>query len=550
MAINELTLPHRHKPALRGVPIWPAVTGALVCGAPLIAVIGLAIFGTWTDYLVHIAQTRLMSYVLNTLIVGGLAALTAGFGGAVAAWCIARYRFPGRTGLEWGLALPLAMPAYGAAYAWYDLTQAGGPLGFLPTLNGPIGAGLVFGFTLYPYVYLLARETFSGQSVDAYEAARTLGCSPLGAFWRAALPMARPAIAAGLALVIMESLADYGAVVHLGAPTLSVGLMRAWAGEGSTPDAARIALLLVSITFIIFAFERQQRARARMTNPAGHTRPARPITLNGLKAWLVSALCALPLVLALILPLGRFGWRALHTPTHTHLVDSALNSLMLAGLAGLIAAAFGLAAAYALRSKKPLAVFAARLAGLGYAVPGAVAAVGVMIILSGVQMGLDGFWRLNTGSPFPLLLTSGVLALLFAYLSRFAAAAIGPSESALSRVTPSLDGAARTLGARPLDVVRKIHWPLISSGTILSGLLVFVEVLKELPATMILRPFNFQTLAITAHNYASDERLGEAALPSLCLVLLALIPMIWIARTMVARHKSPSGLDNSGRVQS
>lgn len=515
-------------------PVWGGVLVALICAAPLIAVAAVALTGPWTGYIAHISQTRLPAWLFNTALVGAIAALVAGTGGSLAAWMVARYAFPGRRAFEWLLALPLAMPAYAAAYAWYDLTQSAGPLGgYLPAVRGPAGAGLIFGFTLYPYVYLLAREAFAAQSSEAFDAARTLGCGPVEAFSRAALPMARPAIAAGLALVIMESLADFGAVVHLGAPTLSVGIIRAWAGEGSVADAARLALVLVSIAFVIFFLERLQRRRARQSAASGRKRPARRVVLSPVTGVATAAFLTLPLLAGLFVPLGRLGWLALHAPVARDLASSLVHSIQLAGLSGLVAAGLGLAAAYALRTRRLPAVIAARLAGLGYAVPGAVAAVGVLALFGWLQAGLDAAWQ----GPFPILLTGGIAGLIFAYQSRFAAAAIGPAESALARITPTLDGAARTLGAKPLELALRVHWPLIRSGALLAGLLVFVEVLKELPATMILRPFNFDTLAVTAHNYASDERLGQAALPALLIALTALGPMIWIARQMTRAER-------------
>lgn len=519
-------------------PVWGAVFTALICAAPLLAVALVAVTGPWTGYMVHIGQTRLPVWLSNTALVGLIAVAVSGTGGAVAAWLVARYAFPGRRAFEWLLALPLAMPAYAAAYAWYDLTQAAGPLGgIVPAVRGPVGAGLIFGFTLYPYVYLLAREAFASQSSDAYDAARTLGCGPVEAFVRAALPMARPAIAAGLALVVMESLADFGAVVHLGAPTLSVGIIRAWAGEGSVADAARLALVLVSIAFVIFFLERLQRRRARQSAASGRKRPARRVVLSPAKGGLTTAFLTLPLLAGLLIPLGRLGWLAAHSPLARDLGASLWHSVQLAGLSGVVAAGLGLSAAYALRTRRLPAVIAARLAGLGYAVPGAVAAVGVLALLGWIQDGVDMAWASVFSGPFPVLLTGGIAGLIFAYQSRFAAAAIGPAESALARITPTLDGAARTLGARPLEIALKVHWPLIRPGALLAGLLVFVEVLKELPATMILRPFNFDTLAVTAHNYASDERLGMAALPALLIALTALGPMIWIARQMTGPER-------------
>ncbi|WBQ09403.1 iron ABC transporter permease [Hyphomonadaceae bacterium ML37] len=521
-------------PRLRqAYPVWPALIAAIACAAPLVAVAALAVSGEWSGYLAHLWSTRLPVYLLNTLqvtvISGGLAVVL----GSGLAWLVARYEFAGRGVFEWLLALPLAVPAYAAAYGWFDLTQAAGPLGMLPTVRGATGAGLVLGLTLYPYVYLLAREAFAGQSSDAYEAARTLGARPREAFLRAAMPMARPAIAAGLALVVMETLADFGAVAHLGAPTLTVGLIRAWAGEGATADAARLALILVAIAFLIFALERAQRARARQTSASGRRRPSRRIVLSPIRGLAAAALCLSPVLLGMVIPLGRLTYRALNAPVTRDLASAAQNAVLLAVIAGVLAAMLGLAAAYALRTGTRRGAVAARVAGLGYAVPGAVAAMGVLAILGVMQTWIDAAWTGLFGAVFPVMLTGGIAALIFAYLSRFAAAAIGPADSALSRVTPTLDGAARTLGASARETARRVHWPLITQGALLAALLVFVEVLKELPATMILRPFNFDTLAVIAHNYASDERLGEAALPALLIAAVALPPMIWIARRIV-----------------
>ncbi|GGE34598.1 iron ABC transporter permease [Marinicauda pacifica] len=519
-------------------PLWGAVFVALICAAPLIAVAIVAVTGPWTDYFGHIAGTRLPVWLANTAIVGVIAVAAAGSIGSASAWTVARYAFPGRRAFEWLLALPLAMPAYAAAYGWYDLTQSTGPLGGLvPVVRGPVGAGFIFAFTLYPYVYLLAREAFASQSSEAYDAARTLGCGPIEAFQRAALPMARPAIAAGLALVVMESLADFGAVVHLGAPTLSVGIIRAWAGEGSVADAARLALVLVSLAFLIFFIERFQRRRARQAAASGRKRPPRRVQLSPVRSALAIGLLSLPLMAGLIIPMGRLGWLATHSAVGRDLGAALWHSVQLAAISGGVAAILGVIAAYALRTRRLPAVLAARLAGLGYAVPGAVAAVGVLALFGWTQDGMDAVWTRLFGMPLPVLLSGGILGLIFAYQSRFAAAAIGPAESALARITPTLDGAARTLGAGPVEVAIRVHWPLIRSGALLAGLLVFVEVLKELPATMILRPFNFDTLAVTAHNYASDERLGMAALPALLIALAALGPMIWIARQMTRSER-------------
>ena len=512
-----------------------AVLAALICAAPILAVAWIALTHESGDYLTHLAQTRLPVYLGHSALVAFTAAVGTGLIGTGLGWLIARADFPGRRFFSWLLILPLAIPAYVAAYAWLDLSQAGGPLdrftaGLFPVIRGSWGAGAMFSLTLYPYVYLLARNAFAAQSSDTYDAARTLGRSPLSAFFGTALPMARPAIAAGLALVVMESLADYGTVSHLGSPTLSIGLVRAWSGAGSLVDAARLSLVLVFIALVVFGYERLQRRQARSSASSGRHRPPRRFRLSALQQAGAVAACLLPLVLGMIAPLARLLWRALREPVATGLSEAAWHSLSLAAVAAVIAAGLGLAAAYAIRSGNAFAIGSARAAGLGYAVPGAVAAVGVIALLSGFQTWLDQVWTALTGGVFPILLTGTGAALIFAYLSRFAAAAISPAETALSRVTATLDGAARILGASPLQRFVRLHWPMIIGGVTSAGLLVFVEVLKELPATMILRPFNYDTLAVIAHSYASDERLGEAALPSLLIPLVALLPMIFVAR--------------------
>ncbi|WP_238934869.1 ABC transporter permease [Maricaulis parjimensis] len=522
-----------------------AILAALVCAAPVFAVAWIALTGQSDDYLLHLARTRLPVYLAYSVYVGLVAAGGAALIGTGLGWLIARADFPGRKLFSWVLILPLAVPAYVAAYAWLDLSQAGGPLqawtgGLFPTVRGGWGAGLMFALVLYPYIFLLARDAFTGQSADAYNAARTLGAGPVTAFWRTSLPMARPALAAGVALVMMESLADYGTVSYLGAPTLSIGLIRAWSGAGSLVDAARLSLILVAIALVVFSLERMQRRRARTTAASGKHKPAPRLVLTGWQSGLAVLACLTPLMLGLVIPLARLAWLALNELAAPGLIAAAFHSLTLASISALCAALLGMATAYALRGGGFMATASARAAGLGYAVPGAVAAVGVIAILSGTQGLIDPAWEALTGSVFPILLTGGAAALIFAYLSRFAAAAIGPSEAALGRVTPALDGAARTLGASARETLWRVHWPLIAAGVCSAGLLVFVEVLKELPATMILRPFNYDTLAIIAHNYAADERLGEAALPSLLIPMVALIPMIFVARYL-SRTRTPSG---------
>ncbi|WP_421792201.1 ABC transporter permease [Hyphobacterium sp.] len=534
---------------MNGAKTGPAFLGslaALIAAGPILAVAWVAFSSPWGDYLIHLAQTRLGEYVANTVLVTGVAIVIAGLIGTTGGWLIARFSFPGHRIFGWALALPLAVPAYVAAFGWLDLTQGSGPIKTplregglewlatsLPTVSGPLGAGFIFGVTLYPYVYLIARQAFADQPAEMAHAARTLGASDWQVFSRVTLPLVRPAIAAGLALVAMESIADFGAVSHLGAPTLTVGVVRTWAGAGSLADAARIAIVLALFAYLAFAIERQSRSRARFGQTRGKAATQPLETLSSSKAALAILACLTPILLGLVLPLGRLVYHAFTEPLAQGVPGALVNSVTLAAITAVLAALLGLGAAYGIRSGTRFGKLAARLASLGYAAPGAVAAVGVLIVFAGLQTLLDGLW----GGMFPLLLTATAGALIFAYVSRFAAVAIAPSETALSRVTDSLDNAAMTLGAGRRRIVREIHWPLILSGVGIAALLVFVEVMKELPATMILRPFNTDTLAVIAHNLAADERLGQAALPSLMIVLATLPAMIMAARTLTSGQR-------------
>ncbi len=517
----------------------PAPLGALaalVCILPILALVALAATGGG-DTLRHLAETRLLAYLRNSAALAILVAIGVSLLGVPTAWLTARYRFPGRGVFVWALALPLAAPTYVLAYAWASLVNAGGPLyGLLPPLRGVAGAAFIFSIALYPYVYLLARQAFEGGAAHALDAARTLGAGPWRAFWRVGLPLARPALAAGMALAIMETLADYGAVEYLGAPTFTTGIVRAWISLGDPAGAARLAVILLLATLLALGVERRARGAGRVADPRGRARPQERQPLAPHFAVLAVAGCAAPILIGLLIPAARLIWLAMETPPVRPVLPAFLNTAGLSLAAALIAAALGLGAATAALSGGKLARAAARLAQLGYAIPGAVAAIGVLALLGGLQRVLDA----SLAGFAPLVAGGGLVALVFAYQSRFAAAAIGPSESALLRVTPSLEAAARTLGETRMGVLRRVHLPLAAGGVATAALIVFVEVMKELPATMILRPLDFETLAVVAHNYAADERLGQAARPSLLLIALGLPAMIAVSRLVSGGRKSPA----------
>lgn len=536
MAVSEAFPRRRAAPRFRFAadPAPIGALAALVCILPMLALFVLAASGG-ADTLRHLAETRLAAYARNSaalaLMVGAGVALL----GVPTAWLVSRYRFPGRGVFAWALALPLAAPSYVLAYAWSSLVNAGGPLyGDLPPLRGVGGAAFVFSIALYPYVYLLARQAFEGGAAHALDAARTLGAGPWSSFTRVGLKLARPAIAAGMALAIMETLADYGTVEYLGAPTFTTGIVRAWMSLSDPAGAARLAVILLLVTLLALGVERRARGRGRFADPRGRVRSPERQSLRALPAALAIAACLAPIVIGLILPVLRLGWLAWETEPVRPVIPALLNTAALSGAAALIAAALGLAAATAAVSGGRLARATARMAQLGYAIPGAVAAVGVLALLGGVQRVLDA----QMGALAPLVAGGGLVALVFAYQSRFAAAAIGPSESALLRVTPSLEAAARSLGETKMGVLWRVHAPLALGGVATAALIVFVEVMKELPATMILRPLDFETLAVVAHNYAADERLGQAARPALLLIALGLPVMALVSRLVSGKPRA------------
>jgi len=533
-------------------PFRIAIAAAWLAAAPLAALAIAAVLGHDGGVSAQIARARLPDYLFQSLLTSGLTAIGVTVVGAALGWLVAVYRFPGRDVFDWALLLPLAAPAYVLAYAYADMTAAAGPLqsalrsatgwsvgGYaFPEVRGVSGAAFVFSLALYPYVYLLARRAFGLQAVPLAEAARTLGRGAFGVFRDVALPLARPAIAAGATLAIMETLADYGTVSHLGVSTLTVGVLRAWSVAGEPVAAARLALILLVVCTAFIAVERASRGRARTAPATRSERPPQPTRLTGARAWGATAACAVVLIFALGAPLTRLVILALQHGASGDLPAAALRSVLLAAGAGVIAVAIALGVALAARYGARAARSAIAIGRLGYATPGAVAALGALMLFGWMQNGLDAVW----GGVGPIALAGGLPALFLAYQTRFAAAALGPTTSALERIAPSLDGAARTLGADARALALRVHIPLIRGALISAGLLVFVEVLKELPATMILRPFDFDTLAVLAHGYAADERLGRAAAPALALVAVAIGPMVIAARALARSHRAPIGV--------
>lgn len=508
----------------------PALFAGLVIALPVAVVLitGLVDGGgaAWT----HIRETLLLRYLAGTVSVLSLTAILCLLMAVPAAWLVSMFRFPGRGMFEWMLVLPLAAPGYVLAYAWSDLAGVAGPLQsalrevtgwsardyWFPDISSLPGLSFVLACTLYPYVYLTARAAFISQSVCTLEAARSLGAGAARTFWSVALPAARPAIAAGLALALMEAAADYGAAEYLGVPTLTFGIVRAWKSFGEPAAAARLAFVLLAIVLTFIIFERKARGRAGTQQSSIRWRQISRVTLRGPAAFGAAALCTSLFTLAFVLPVGRLVWRSLETGTRSAPVSDALvNSLLLAGAGAALAFVLALIIALTIRAKGPLATFARIAASSGYAIPGAVLALGALAVISALPVTLSGALALA--------------ALAWVYAVRFTAAGTEPMAAALARAPASIGHAAQSLGASPLRRTFEVDIPVAMSGAAAAALVLFVEALKELPATLMLRPFNWDTLSVRAHAYASDERLAAAALPALLITLAGLLPVILLS---------------------
>ena len=532
-----------------------AVLVAVLAGLPVVSV-GLNIFvggtsATWS----HLAQTVLPEYILNSLLL----CLGVGTGvallGVTTAWLTAMHEFPGRRYFEWALVLPLAMPAYVMAYVYTDFLQFVGPVQtalreifgwehgdyWFPDIRSLSGAILMFVCVLYPYVYLLARAAFLERASGMLEAARTLGMGPWQGFVSVSLPLARPAIAAGIALALMETLADYGTVAYFAVNTFTTGIYRAWFSLGDRVAAAQLAAMLLSFVLFLLMAERVSRGRARYNNTTGRNRPMPGAQLRGAAALLAVLACALPLLLGFVLPatlLLRMALTEGDAQFGERFFMLSRNSFVLAGITASIGVFLALLMAYGARlSKSAFARGLNRLVGLGYAVPGAVIAVGVLIPVTRLDNWLAGQWEQWFGSNPGLLLTGGIAALIYAYLVRFLAVALHTVESSLAKITPSMDDAARCLGLGQGETLRRVHAPMLRGSLFTAGLLVFVDVMKELPATLVMRPFNFDTLATQVYTLASDERLAEASTASLAIVAVGLLPLIALSRQISQARK-------------
>ena len=515
---------------------------------PVLAVVlsWLAFDSEARSILSQMLQTVLPDYTWTSLLLCLLVGAGVACVGMATASAVTLFEFPGRRVFEWALLLPLAMPAYVLAYAYTDFLQYGGPLQtamrsafglqgrLLPEVRSLGGAVLVFTAALYPYVYLLARTALSERAAHLMEAARLLGAPLSRRIRQVALPLARPAVAAGVALALMETLADFGVSSYFGIQTFTAGIYKAWLSMDNRMAAAQLATLLLIFVAVLLRIEHSAQQRMRFAGGRGSragSADAAPVQLRGRRAALAWSVCAAPIAFGFVLPVLFMlrplvlGWDNL---LWEQFVNWTLNSLWLAGLSAVLATALAMGLAFAVRRQPgALTRAAVQLASLGYAVPGAVIVVGLLLPVGWLQAAAPqtgaGYW-----------VTATVLGVVWAYLVRFSAVALQSIQSGYSRIPSSFDDSARMLGTTGAGLLRRVHWPLLRRSVAVAGLLVFVDVMKELPATLVLRPFNSDTLAVVTYQLARDERLGEAALPALALVLVGLLPVALLSRTLRA----------------
>ncbi|WP_429032528.1 ABC transporter permease [Aeromonas veronii] len=523
---------------------------ALLLGLPVIALLFSA-FSAEGELFRHLADTVLLDYLGNTLgLVVGVVLLSLLFG-VPTAWLVAMCQVPGRRALQWALMLPMAMPSYIVAYVYTDLLDYSGPLQaglralfgwnspadyWFPAIRSLGGAAWVLALVLFPYVYLLTRASFLEQSVSLIHSSRLLGCTPWQSFRRLSLPLARPAIMVAVSLVAMETLADFATVHFFAINTLTTAVYDTWLGYGSLATAAKLSCLMLLAVVLLIALERRSRSRQQVFQKSmGHEQPLR-YPLKGMSRWLAGLWCwglvlagfALPFVILL-----DYGVRYFELSWTPEFVRFAGNSLAISALTALLAMGIALLLGFfrrldgGIKSLLPL-----RIAAMGYAMPGTVLAIGVLVPLTALDFAINDLaeWLGRQGPG--LLLTGTITAIVFGYLVRFVAIAIGSVESSMGKISPSLDMAARSLGQGDGGMLRRVHLPLVRRGLFAGAMLVFIESMKELPAALLLRPFNFDTLATHVYQFVSDEMLERGALGAIVIVLVGLLPLIWVNRSL------------------
>ena len=547
-------------PAGRGLALWPAgpslwtwlaVSIAAVLAVPIAAVVS-SLAAPAGDVWLHLWRTQLLELVAQTLLLlAGVGAGTLAVGGGLA-WLVVHHRFPGRGALEWALILPLAVPAYVIGFAFIGLFEYAGPLQVevrrwlgpgarLPEIRSYAGVVVMMTLVFYPYVYLLARVAFREQGAASVETARMLGRSRVGAFLRITVPLARPALAAGVALAMMEALADFGTVTSFGYRTLTEAIYRVWYGMFDRIAATQLASVLLLFAAGLLLLERHSRGRARFT-PGDRRRPVvEPLRLAGWRAAAATGACVGVLGLAFLLPVGQLAWWAITAIRARHVAPDFAAMLWstcaLAGVTAAVASVLAVLLAYAGRLHGTATVrVAAQLVSMGYALPGAVIAVGVLLPLAWADHALVPSLERVLGRPLGLLLTGSAAGLVLAYVVRFLAVGLQTVDASLGKISPSLDDAARVLGARAGSALRRVHLPLMRGGLLTAVVLVFVETMKEMPATLLLRPYGLNTLAVEIWERTAESMWQEAAVPALALVAVGLLPVVLLIRLTSSRR--------------
>ncbi len=535
--------------------------GTLVIAAliamPLLTVIGLA-FTPTDDIWRHLSTTVLPDYIMTTLglMIGvGIGTLIIGVG---TAWLTTMCRFPGRRIFQWAMLLPLAVPAYVIAYVYTDVLEYAGPVQELlreifgwrnakdywfPEIRSLGGAATMMTLVLYPYVYLLSRAAFLEQSVCCLEVSRTLGRGPWQSFFTVAIPLARPAIVIGLTLALMETLNDFGTVDFFAVYTFTAGIYDVWFNMNNRSGAAQLACVLMTFVLVLIAMERWARRGQRYHHTSSKYQVLPGYKLRGFKALGAFTACFIPLLLGFAVPVGvllNYALDYFQQALSTNFLLYAWHSITLSTICAVVAVLIGLFMAYSVRlSRSNIVRLTTRFASIGYAVPGAVLAIGVMISLASFDHSLNNTMKSTFGLSTGLLLSGTIIAVTFGYLVRFLALSFGTMEASLTKVTESMDGAARTLGHGPGSTLQRVHFPLIKASVLTAAILVFVDCMKELPMTILLRPFNYETLATYVHQFASDGLLEECALGAVTIVAAGILPVIILSRTIsVARPGS------------
>ena len=522
---------------------------------PILAILYTAL-GNTDDIFTHLFNTVLPTYTLNTVLLVFGAMFFSLILGVPSAWFMAMCRVPSSSILQWALVLPLAMPAYIVGYIYTDWLDFAGPIQILlrditgwqsygdywfPDIRTLTGAILVMSLVLYPYVYLLARAAFMEQNISLLQSARLLKCTPWESFKRISLPLARPSIAVALSLVAMEALGDFGTVSYFAVNTLTTAVYDTWLGYSNLNAAAKVSAFMLMGILLLISGERYSRRKQKMFQEKFNTNEEFQYELHGWKKWGAFTWCWGLVSIAFIFPLLQlisYSFHYFEESWTTEFQEYAVNSLYVSSIAAIIAVIIAIVVNFLhrLQPSSKWSVIPMRLASLGYAVPGTVLAIGVMLPMIGLDHLVNDISKQLGFGMVGLIFSGSIFALIFASVTRFSAVAIGSIESNLNKIPPSLDMASRTLGCGTWEMLRRVHFPLIRRGCLIAGLLVFIETMKELNAALLLRPFNFETLATYVFNFASDEQLEIAAMPAVLLVLVGLIPLIIVNRSLEQQH--------------